>query len=263
MWNDTRITQRNSALVASKLPGLPIILGYHEDNNVSVAEVVKQALQSFSPEFKEALFHAEYLWANMTPTLQGRGFDNGVYDSDKIEFLSVIISSSSSSACVLCVRACCAVCDADDARVLSQAHPNSMTYMSLPGAVAGKMPYMDMYNKAGVLVQPNISTVQSALATFNDFISKGVFTINVVDANGTNSWPLSYIIYFTLNKNTPFSDCTNVQELMEFVAWTQTNDAYAAFHYRISLRMPTTANIRTHAHARTHACCVQGVGGGD
>ncbi len=126
--------------------------------------------------------------------------------------------------------------------------------MSLPGAVSYKVPYMSMINKAGVLVQPNISTVQSALATFNDYISKGIFTINVVDANGTNSWPLSYIIYFTLNKDTPFSDCSNVQELMEFVAWTQTNDACVSSQAR-SYNRTWLVLTPTDMH-------VQGLGGG-
>jgi hypothetical protein len=89
VWNDTRIKNNNPPSVADKLPFAPIILGYHEDNNVSVAEVVKQALQSFSPDFKTSLYAAQYLWANMTPALQGRSFENGVFDDTKVAFLQV------------------------------------------------------------------------------------------------------------------------------------------------------------------------------
>jgi hypothetical protein len=118
--------------------------------------------------------------------------------------------------------------------------------MSLPGAVSYKVPYMSMINKAGVLVQPNISTVQSALATFNDFISKGIFTINVVDANGTNSWPLSYMTFFSMRRNITVFDCTNIQELLQFIAWVHTNDECVALpplHLALDVcRRETTAH---------------------
>jgi hypothetical protein len=103
VWNDTRIKNNNPPSVADKLPFAPIILGYHEDNNVSVAEVVKQALQSFSPDFKSSLYAAQYLWANMTPALQGRSFENGVFDDTKVAFLQVRTH-------ILCAWRCCATC---------------------------------------------------------------------------------------------------------------------------------------------------------
>ncbi len=97
--------------------------------------------------------------------------------------------------------------------------------MSLPAAVSANAKYMDMYNRANKLVKPSTMSVQAAMAIFTTQISDGDFTVNIIDANGTDSWPLSYMIYVTLLQDTYSQECSNVQDLIEFVAWIQTNDA--------------------------------------
>jgi hypothetical protein len=84
----------------------------------------------------------------------------------------------------------------------------------------------DMINKAGHVVAPNIDTVQSAMDQFQANFSAGQLTVDIVDAPGDNSWPLSYITFIAFNRSSTALDCTDNEELLRFVAWTQINDPY-------------------------------------
>jgi hypothetical protein len=88
MWNDTRIQDLNQD-IAHLLPGEPIHIGYNEGNTASLAEVVKSALSSFSPEFEAALALANHTWSLMPPALDGRASEAGFYDRDRVQFLAV------------------------------------------------------------------------------------------------------------------------------------------------------------------------------
>jgi hypothetical protein len=112
--------------------------------------------------------------------------------------------------------------------------------VSLPAAVSANVRYMDMYNRANKLVKPSTTSVQAAMAIFTTQISDGDFTVNIIDANGTDSWPLSYMIYVTLLQDTYSQECSNVQDLIEFVAWIQTNDAYAGLFSASIIRLHCT-----------------------
>jgi hypothetical protein len=96
---------------------------------------------------------------------------------------------------------------------------------------------MNMYNKAGALVKPSTASVQSAMADFLDEYSQNNFTVDIYDANGTASWPMAYMTFFALGKNISSIDCTNTQELLQFIAWVHTNDEYASLS-SIHLRWP-------------------------
>jgi hypothetical protein len=68
-WNDQRLKDRNPA-IADKLPNAPITIGYNENTAISLVEVLKLALESFSPDFKAALAAANRTWAGMPPALR-------------------------------------------------------------------------------------------------------------------------------------------------------------------------------------------------
>jgi hypothetical protein len=68
--------------------------------------------------------------------------------------------------------------------------------------------------------------VQSAMNDFSDYYDEGNFEIDIIDGNGTDSWPLAWMTHFAIAKNASSRDCTNVQELLTFIAWVHTNDAY-------------------------------------
>jgi hypothetical protein len=95
---------------------------------------------------------------------------------------------------------------------------------------------MNMYNKAGTLVTPSAASVQSAMTDYLDEYSRNNFTVDIYDANGTNSWPLSYMTFFSMSRNIVVTvfDCTNIQELLQFIAWVHTNDECVALPHNTS-----------------------------
>jgi hypothetical protein len=73
-WNDERIQALNPE-VAWKLPARPIIISYSEPNTMaSAGEVFKQALESFSIEFKRTFRAANRTFDLMPPALRGTAF---------------------------------------------------------------------------------------------------------------------------------------------------------------------------------------------
>jgi hypothetical protein len=128
-----------------------------------------------------------------------------------------------------------------------------MTFLNFAETV-GQVPLMRVYNKAGTLVDPSVASVQSAVvpfstttnaqpslliplgqedtnaqaqADFEAYYDNGEFTVDILDANGTNSWPMAYLTFLSMDFNGSYADCTNVQELLNFVSWIDTNDEYA------------------------------------
>lgn len=65
-----------------------------------------------------------------------------------------------------------------------------------------------------------------AQADFEAYYDNGEFTVDILDANGTNSWPMAYLTFLSMDFNGSYADCTNVQELLNFVSWIDTNDEY-------------------------------------
>jgi ABC-type phosphate transport system substrate-binding protein len=101
-----------------------------------------------------------------------------------------------------------------------------MTFLNYGHARKKGLGWVNMINKAGNLVQPNATTVESAMSDFSDQFDESVFNVDIYDAAGPNSWPFSFIAYFSINKEVQTFDCTNIQEQLNFVAWVYTNDAY-------------------------------------
>jgi hypothetical protein len=105
-----------------------------------------------------------------------------------------------------------------------------MTYLNYADTVSTPFKWMNMINKAGQLVSPSVASVQSAMSDFSDEFGSSNFTIDIIDANGTDSWPMAYMNYLSLAQNVTTYDCTNIQELLSFVSWIYTNDAYPFPH---------------------------------
>jgi hypothetical protein len=105
---------------------------------------------------------------------------------------------------------------------------NCMTFLTLSDTIAVGLPWVNMINRANKKVIPSVYSVQAAMAQFSANYSAGNLTIDVVDAPGDDSWPLTYMTYVSINRSITALDCTNIEELMRFIAWTQINDAYTA-----------------------------------
>jgi hypothetical protein len=104
--------------------------------------------------------------------------------------------------------------------------PYSMTYYWLEDvlALSVKMTYAAMKNRAGTIVQPNSATVQSAMTDFAEQVDAGNLATPLYNGGGKNSWPMPFITFLCLFQNTTRSDCRPIQELTNFIAWTQLND---------------------------------------
>lgn len=110
--------------------------------------------------------------------------------------------------------------------MLHQENDNSLTFMNLADIASTSLRYMSLINKAGNLVEPTQASISSAMNDFQSIFQQGNFTIDIYDGDGNNTWPLSYMTYLSLSRNITKFDCTTVYELLSFVAWVHTNDAY-------------------------------------
>jgi phosphate transport system substrate-binding protein len=96
--------------------------------------------------------------------------------------------------------------------------PNSIGYVELSFAIANKITFADMINKAGTKATANADSLVSAMNDYaNTFTDK--LTNTIVDGSGTNSWPISGYTYIVLH-TTSMTDCVKAQKLVEFLKWS-------------------------------------------
>jgi hypothetical protein len=96
-WDDQAIQDLNPLLVG-KLPPLNITIGYSDNAGISVPEVFKRALVSFSPLFSDALDAAGGLFSAMPPALRGTGFSAGTSSTNRLTWLKVHTSQQQPAA---------------------------------------------------------------------------------------------------------------------------------------------------------------------
>jgi phosphate transport system substrate-binding protein len=101
--------------------------------------------------------------------------------------------------------------------------PNSIGYVELSYAIANKIAYANMINKAGNKVTANADTLASAINDFaTTFTDK--LTNTIVDGTGANSWPIAGYTYIIMH-TTSMTDCVKAQKLAEFLKWALTDAA--------------------------------------
>ena len=100
---------------------------------------------------------------------------------------------------------------------------NSLGYVELSYAISNKLSMVSLVNKAGTTVTANAASVESAMTDFaNAFDNK--LNATIVDAPGTNSWPITgytYIILHTKN----MTDCVKAGKIVEYIKWSLTDQA--------------------------------------
>ncbi|MGE5122946.1 MAG: phosphate ABC transporter substrate-binding protein PstS [Acidobacteriaceae bacterium] len=103
--------------------------------------------------------------------------------------------------------------------------PDSIGYVELSYAIANKIPFADMVNRAGNKVTANADSMTSAM---NDFASSfsPQLTNTIVDGPGANSWPIAGYTYLILHTNS-MTDCVKAQKLLEFFKWALTDPGAA------------------------------------
>lgn len=103
--------------------------------------------------------------------------------------------------------------------------PNSIGYVELSFAVANKIAFASLVNKAGQTVIANSDSIQAAMSDFASTFTDKLTNV-IVDGPGAKSWPLTGYTYIILH-TTAMSDCTKAQKLVQFLKWDLT-DAGAA-----------------------------------
>jgi phosphate transport system substrate-binding protein len=103
--------------------------------------------------------------------------------------------------------------------------PNSIGYVELSYAIANKIAFAQMVNKAGKTVTANGDTLASAMSdyakTFSDML-----TNKIVDGPGDNSWPIAGYTYWILH-TTSMQDCNKAESILKFMKWALTDPAAA------------------------------------
>ena len=103
--------------------------------------------------------------------------------------------------------------------------PNSIGYVELSYAVENKIPFAQMINKAGKVVQADDKSLAAAMNDFaNSFSDK--LTTKIVDGPGESSWPISGYTYMILHTKS-MEDCVKAEKLLNFLNWALTDPAAA------------------------------------
>ncbi|AVL95162.1 putative serine/threonine protein kinase receptor [Moumouvirus australiensis] len=194
-WNHNDILALNPDLVGI-LPDRDIIIGYNDDGNVSVSGIFQSALSSFYDKFATDFANAGNLFRNMSFANESRCVNIGPSGAERFDWIKNTTYG--------------------------------LTFVSYSNAYNNTDPnisVMIMYNKAGFLVQPSVESVQYAMADYQEEYASGNFALDIFDAPGNNSWPLSYVNYVVMSKRFYQLDCSRADIVLKFIAWVYTNTA--------------------------------------
>ena len=186
-WNADAIVKLNPAL-KDHLPAKPITIAYRSDAS-GTTEIFTNALASFSADWQTKIGAGSAIdWKKSTAKGIGGKGNAGVAGA-------------------------------------VQNTPNSIGYVELNYAVANKIPFTQLINKAGKTVSADAKSLASAI---NDFAAAFDDKLNakIVDGPGDGSWPIAGYSYLILHTKS-MKDCTKAQKLLEYITWTL-NDATAA-----------------------------------
>jgi hypothetical protein len=88
LWNDSRIQALNPD-IAHKLPAEPIVLGYNDNFVLSITEVLRLSLESFSSDFAAQFAAANRTFGNMPPAQRGTAALVGISTALRLAWLQV------------------------------------------------------------------------------------------------------------------------------------------------------------------------------
>ena len=92
--------------------------------------------------------------------------------------------------------------------------PNSIGYVELNYAMANKLPFADIKNKAGKFITPSIESTSQAAAgvTLPDD-----YRVSITDADGEKAYPVASFTYLLVHKST--DSCAKQKPLVDFLWW--------------------------------------------
>lgn len=189
-----KITKWNNPAIISLNPGINLpdaaITAVHRSDGSGTTEIFTKALASFSAEWKSSVgagTSVEWPVDKAGSGIGGKG-NQGV------------------AAAV-------------------QNTPDSIGYVELSYAIANKITFAEMVNKAGNRVTSNADSLASAMNDFaNTFTDK--LTNTIVDGTGADSWPIAGYTYIVLHTSS-MTDCIKAQKLLGFIQWALTDPGAA------------------------------------
>jgi phosphate transport system substrate-binding protein len=187
-WNDPAIVALNPDL-AAKLPAATITVVHRSDGS-GTTEMFTNALSAFSADWKKNVGAGQSVQWPVDKA------GNGVGGKGNQGVAAAV-----------------------------QNTPNSIGYVELNYAVANKILYANMVNKAGKTVTANAASLASAINDFKTAFNDKLTAV-IVDGPSDASWPIvgyTYIILHTQN----MKDCVKAQKLVSFINWALTDPAAA------------------------------------
>ena len=112
--------------------------------------------------------------------------------------------------------------------------PNTIGYVELAYALTTKMPYAYLQNQAGNFVEPTLESTKASVAEVAENLPKGDASwehISVVNAPGSNSYPVasfSYLLLFKDLSTNPSIDQSKAKGLVDFISWAITTGQQSA-----------------------------------
>jgi phosphate transport system substrate-binding protein len=107
--------------------------------------------------------------------------------------------------------------------------PNTIGYVELAYALTTQMPYAYIQNQAGNFVEPSLDSTKAAVAASAKTLPKGDASwehVSVVNAPGTNSYPIasfSYLLLFKELSTNPTINQAKAKALVDFISWAVTD----------------------------------------
>ena len=137
--------------------------------------------------------------------------------------------------------------------------PYSIGYVELSYAVANKLQYAELINKAGKQVKANAETLASAMADYGDAFDPQKLTIKMIDnGGGEKSWPIAgytYQIIYMDPKSDKDPGCIKVQKYLEWVHWSLSDPAAAKRAGELGYAtLPQSVSDKVHAKLATVTC---------
>ena len=92
--------------------------------------------------------------------------------------------------------------------------PNAIGYVELNFAIANKLPFADVKNKAGKYVKPTIDSTSEAAA---GVVLPDDYRVSITDADGEKAYPISSFTFILVHKDA--SSCTVQKPLVNMLWW--------------------------------------------
>ena len=93
--------------------------------------------------------------------------------------------------------------------------PNAIGYVELNYAIANKLPFADMKNKAGKFVTPSIASTSAAAAGVT---LPADYRVSIVNADGDTAYPIASFTYIIVRKDA--ASCATAKPLVDMLWWT-------------------------------------------